>query len=223
MADSPTDQVTRLYEALVADDRSAAITAIEAARASGAGQAELFDTLFAPAVALLGGAWARGEIDEYAFARASAAADQVVSFVTAPPAAQDSGVTVVIGVVRGDGHTSAKNIVTSALKESGHRVVDLGDDVPVTDFAERAAESGALIIIACAEQVATARSVADVRELLRESGRDDVALLVCGGPFTADEGLARSVGANGVVPGAERGVALVERLSREFGGTRGAA
>ncbi|MBS3955980.1 MAG: cobalamin-dependent protein [Clostridiales bacterium] len=209
------DAVARLYQAFADHDPAAAISVIEEARFTGVGQASLFDTVFAPAMAMLGGAWASGAIDEYAFTQASVVAEQVASFVTPPAAARDTGVTVLIGTMHHDRHAMDKNIIAAALKEEGYRVVDLGVDVRPAEFLERAEETGARIIIVSAQMIATARSVSRIREMFEAGGRDGLVLLVSGGPFTADPHLARSVGANGVVKGAESALRLLGRVVRD--------
>jgi hypothetical protein len=42
------------------------------------------DSLFAPAIAILGGSWADGSINEYTFTQAAVVSDQLISFVTPP-------------------------------------------------------------------------------------------------------------------------------------------
>src|SRR5450759_4367941 len=85
------DAPLKLYHAFVDQDPAAAISVIEAARASGVTQAHLFDTLFVPSMGLLGGAWANGDIDEIAFTQAAVVAEQVTSFVT--PDARAASIT----------------------------------------------------------------------------------------------------------------------------------
>ena len=222
VAEGSSDTVTSLYRMLASGDSTSAIALVEDARGSIA-QSEIFDSVFAPAMAMLGAAWASGELDEYAFAQAAVAADQLIPFVTKPSVAQDSGVTILVGVMRGDGHSSAKNIVASALRMAGHRVVDLGDEVSGTEFAERAEDSGARIVIVCAEQLVSAITVEHVADALRAAGRDDVAVLACGGPFVADPGLARRVGARGVVHHAQEALEIVDRVAAWAGAPAGGA
>jgi len=210
------DAQARLYQAFVDQDPAAAIAVIEKVRSGGVPQTKLFDQLFAPAMSLLGGAWASGAIDEYTFTQAAVVAEQITSFVTPPAAAQDTGVTVLVGTMHRDRHSVDKDLIGAALKEAGHRVIDLGIDVRPAEFLERADETGSRIIIVCAERLETARSVARVREMFSAGGRDDVALLVAGGPFAADASLAREVGANGVVKGAESALKLVARLAKQM-------
>lgn len=207
------DAAARLYQALVSLDPAQAISVIEKVKASGVPQTQLFDQLFAPAMSLLGGAWATGAIDEYGFTQAAVVAEQITSFVTPPTTAQDTGVTVIVGVMHRDHHAIDKDITAAALKEAGHRVIDLGIDVRPADFLERSEETGARILIVFAATIGTAASVTRVREMFSSAGRDDLVLFVAGGPFVADTSLAKQVGANGVVRGAESALKLVAKVT----------
>jgi methanogenic corrinoid protein MtbC1 len=207
------DAAARLYQAFVSQDPAGAIGVIERTKRAGVAQAQLFDQLFAPAMSLLGGAWASGAIDEYTFTQAAVIAEQITSFVIPPTASGDTGVTVLLGTMHHDLHTIDKDITAAALKEAGHRVVDLGADVRPAEFLERAEETGARIVIVYAQLISAARSVTRVREMFAAGGRNDVAILVAGGPFAADVSLARAVGANGVVRGAESALKLVAKAA----------
>jgi len=214
----PDDSSTRLYQAFVSYDPAAAINVIEQAKKAGVAQDQLFDQIYAPALSLLGGAWASGVVDEYAFTQAAVVAERVASFVLPPLVAEDSGVTVIVGTMHHDLHSIDKTIAAAALKEAGHRVIDLGVDVRPTDFLSRAEETDADIVFVFASTVSTAVSVTRVREMFRAGNRDDVVIFVGGGPFVADEFLARSVGANGVSRGAQSALRLVERIAERAGG-----
>ncbi|MRS12061.1 MAG: hypothetical protein EG823_03200 [Actinobacteria bacterium] len=204
-----------LYQAFVDQDPAAAIQVVERVRTSGIAQDALFDALYAPAMGLLGGAWAAGGIDEITFTQAAVVAEQVASFVMPAVARRDTGVTVVVGTMHRDRHSIARTVIAATLKEAGYRVNDLGVDVRPADFLERVEETGARIVIVFAEIMQTARAAARVREMLATNGRDDVVMLVSGGPFAADPALAREVGANGVVPGAESALKLIARVARD--------
>jgi len=209
------DEATNLYQAFVDQDPASAIQVVERVRASGVAQDSLFDTVYAPAMGLLGGAWASGAIDEMTFTQAAVVAEQVGSFVMPSVAKRDTGVTVIVGTMHRDHHAIGRTIVAATLKEAGFRVNDLGGDVRPADFLERVEETGARILIVFAEMMRTARAVARVREMLVANGHDDVVVLASGGPFAADEGLAKEVGANGVVLGAESALKLVARVARD--------
>lgn len=207
------DAAARLYQAFVSQDPAAAISVVEKAKRSGTAQVQLFDQLFAPAMSLLGGAWASGAIDEYTFTQAAVVAEQITSFVTPPTTAQDTGITVLVGTMHRDTHTIDKDIVAAALKEAGHRVIDLGTDVRPSEFLERADETGARIAIVFAQMRSTAESVVRVREMFSANGREDLMLFVSGSPFAADIALAKKVGGNGVVRGAESALKLISKAA----------
>ncbi|MDO8950543.1 MAG: cobalamin-dependent protein [Actinomycetota bacterium] len=211
-----SEEAARLYSAFVGQDPASAIQVIERVRSSGVAQDQLFDTLYVPALSLLAGAWASGEIDEITFTQASVVAEQIGSFVMPPVARADTGVTLVLGTMHRDRHSVMKDIVASALKESGYRVNDLGVDVRPADFLERLEETGSRIVLVFAETMATARAVTRVREMFASAGRDDAVILVAGGPFTADTALARSVGANGVITGAESALRVLARIREDL-------
>lgn len=217
------DQAAALYQAFVDQDPASAIQVVERARASGIPQDQLFDALYAPAMGLLGGAWASSAIDEIAFTQASVVAEQVGSFVMPPAARHDTGVTVIIGTMHRDRHSIGRTIIGATLKEAGYRVNDLGVDVRPADFLERIEETGARIVIVFAEMMRTARSVGSLRALFEGSGLTDVVILVSGGPFAADAALAREVGANGVIPGAEAALKLLARVARDRAAAEGGA
>lgn len=207
--------VTRLFDSFMQQEPSSAIAVIEEAKRSGIPQDGLFDALFVPAVAMLGAAWASGEVDEIAFTQAAVVAEQLTSFVTPALTAPATGVTIVIGCAVHEHHDINKNIVASALKQAGHRVVDLGVSVRASGFLEKAEETGAPIVIICAEMMATAASVAGVRQALDAAGHRNTVLLVAGGPFAADRSLARGAGANGVIRGASSALRMVERVVKD--------
>ncbi|MDO8963674.1 MAG: cobalamin-dependent protein [Coriobacteriia bacterium] len=206
-----------LYRAFVAQDPATAIKVVERVRTGGVSQVELFDTVFAPALALLGASWATGDIDEIAFTQASVVADQISSFVTPSAAAPDTGVTVLVGCIQRDRHAVMKNIVGAALKEAGNRVIDLGVDVRPAEFLEKVEETGARIVVVFAEIMTTARAVGRVRDILTSAGHGDVVLLACGGPFEAEAEIAKQCGANGVVRGAESGIRIVAKVASDLG------
>jgi methanogenic corrinoid protein MtbC1 len=212
------DSYARLYQAFINSDPAAAIDVIETAKRNGIAQVQLFDSVFTPAMSRLGGAWASGDIDEYTFTQAAVVAEQITSFVTPPNAAQDTGITVLVGSMHHDLHGIDKDITAAALKEAGHRVVDLGVDVRPADFLERADETGARIVLVFAQMIGTARSVSRVREMFTAGGREDVIIFVSGGPFAADTSLAKAVGANGVARGAESALKLIAKVAKRMGG-----
>ena len=198
-----TDAADRLHRALVARDAPGAIAVVESARSSGVDQAHLFDEVYAPALALVARGWADGRLNEYEFAQAAIVADQVLSFVTPASPSADSGVTVVTGCAPGERHSVRNAIIAAALRDAGHRVIDLGADVDPGEFPGRVREAGARILVLTAEMVAPACGAVRVREALDAAGCSDVVLLVAGAAFEADDALVARIRAAGAVRGAE--------------------
>ena len=210
-----------LYRSFVEHDPGAAIAVIDREKDAGASRESLFEDVFVPAMAILGAAWASAEIDEVAFAQASVVAEQLASFVAPQKASVAAQDTVIIGAAPGETHSLARNIVGAALREAGYQVVDLGADVRPADYLERLEETSAPVVIVCAEMMSTARAVERVRDLCVSAGLTETVFFVCGGPFDADARLARDVGANGVVRGAESALRMVARAVAERAGERG--
>jgi len=115
-----------------------------------------------------------------------------------------------------DLHSIEKDMTAAALRQAGHRVVDLGTDVRPSDFLERAEETGARIVVVFAQTMSTARSAVRVREMFASAARDDVAIFVGGGPFVADVSLAKDVGANGVSRGSESALRLIAKVAERM-------
>ena len=63
--------------------------------------------------------------------------------------------TVVIGTIEGDIHSIGKDIVASMLNIAGFNVVDLGRDVPIKTFVEKAKELKPQIIASSALMTTT--------------------------------------------------------------------
>ena len=54
--------------------------------------------------------------------------------------------TIVLGTVQGDVHNIGKNIVGAILKANEFKVIDVGEDVPPDEFAEKAREAQAQVV-----------------------------------------------------------------------------
>ena len=94
---------------------------------------------------------------------------------------------VVIGTVKGDIHDIGKTLVGTMLSASGFEVYDLGVDVPVEMFAEKAREVGADIVGLSALITTTMGKQRDVIEALDDMGlRPKVKVMVGGAPVTRD-------------------------------------
>jgi len=92
---------------------------------------------------------------------------------------------VILGVVEGDIHDIGKNIVKAMLTAAGYEVIDLGVDVPASEFVEKALEEGATVIAMSTMMTPTLMSMKDVEEQLAKKGlKGKVKTLIGGGTVT---------------------------------------
>lgn len=103
--------------------------------------------------------------------------------------------TIVIGTIEGDIHSIGKDIVASMLNIAGFDVVDLGRDVPIKTFIEKAKELKPDFVASSALMTTTMVNQIQIEEQLKEAGiRDQVKTMVGGAPVTQD--WADKIGAN---------------------------
>lgn len=103
---------------------------------------------------------------------------------------------VVIGTVQGDIHEIGKRIVATMLEVYGFEVHDLGADVSIETFIEKAKELNADIVATSALMTTTMMSQKKLEVALKEAGlRDRVKTMVGGAAVTQD--WANSIGADG--------------------------
>ena len=122
--------------------------------------------------------------------------------------------TVVMGTVEGDLHDIGLNIVSMRLKTSGFEVHNVGKDVSVSRFVEKAQQVGADIIGASALLTVTRSKHKDLVDEVR--GRKlPFKVMVGGGPVTRE--YAQQIGADGYGEDAEEAVAEAKRIMKEKG------
>ena len=119
--------------------------------------------------------------------------------------------TVVMGTVEGDIHDIGKTLVATMLSATGFRVYDLGVDVPVSTFLEKAREANADVVGLSALLTTTMTKQKAVIEALEEAGlRPHVKVMVGGAPVT--QSWAQEIGADGFSEDAIGAVAVAKDL-----------
>lgn len=118
---------------------------------------------------------------------------------------------IVIGVVEGDTHDIGKNIVKIMLETASFEVIDLGRDVPVEKFIDKAVEVGANMIALSTLMTTTMDGMEKSIKLLNERGlRDKFKVLIGGGPVS--QSFADKIGADGYSVNAFGAVRMAESL-----------
>ncbi len=108
---------------------------------------------------------------------------------------EETGIRVVLGVVRGDIHDLGKDIVASVLSAYGFEVIDLGVDVPAERFVEAVETYRPHVLGLSAFLTTTAIEIKNVIDLLKSRGLRDKVKVIIGGAATS-ESLAREFGAD---------------------------
>jgi len=118
---------------------------------------------------------------------------------------------IVNGTVEGDVHDIGKSIVSTMLQSAGFEVYDIGRDVPVKNFIEKAKEVDANMIGISALMTTTLQGQRDVIELLKEEGmRERIKVMVGGAPAT--QAWADKIGADCYAENASEAVAKAKEL-----------
>ena len=208
MADAKT-----LYDAIVAGDTKAALTAARAALDAGVDPVELVSRQMIPAMDEVGRLFACEEYFVPELLLASRAMKGALELVR--PLLTASGVEpvgrVVIGTVEGDLHDIGKNLVASMLEGAGFEIIDLGADVPPARFIQAIQEKNADIACLSALLTVTMPAMRETIEAIRQAGiRNRVKVLVGGAPVTQQ--YADKIGADGYSDNASGAVSLARKL-----------
>lgn len=123
----------------------------------------------------------------------------------------EKGHKVIIGVVEGDTHDIGKNLVKIMLETAGFEVVDLGRDVPLDEFVDKAIEENASIICMSTLMTTTMGGMKTVIDKLTEKGvRDRFKVMIGGSPIS--QKYADEIGADGYTANAVEAVSLAKRF-----------
>lgn len=139
----------------------------------------VIDDLVLPAAAMLGEAWADGEIDVAAEHLASSAISRRLSALFDHGGLPGSGPQVLVGLPPDSRHELGALAFAVALRRLGVDVLYLGADVPVESWVDAATESAAKAAVV---GVVTSRDVSPATEVANalHAGRPDLVLAVGG-------------------------------------------
>ena len=142
---------------------------------------------FRKGISQIGDLFGRGEIfmpQLIAAAEAMRVANNILT-ESLPESAQEKKGKVVIGTVQGDIHDIGKFLVISLLQVNGFEVHDLGHDVEIQNFIDKALEVEADIIGTSALLTTTMIGQKKLEEKLRKEGlKDRFKTMVGGAPIT---------------------------------------
>jgi len=120
-------------------------------------------------------------------------------------------IKAVIGVVEGDTHDIGKNLVRIMMETAGFEMHDLGRDVPIETFVAKTREVRAKLLCMSTLMTTTMPNMERVIKRLKEEGlRDDVIVMVGGGPLSS--AYAAKIGADAYSPNAVEAVKAAKSL-----------
>ena len=200
-------------DSLVNHDKGAAEDVAKRAIAAGVSPQDIMQKGFVVGIRKVGDQFDEGEVylPELMLAAAAMEAAMVICNDALPAGESETRGVVVMGTVEGDIHDIGKAICCAYLRANGYEVHDLGRDVPVDAFVDKAVEVKADVIGASALLTATMRKQAEIIAELEDRGlRSSIKFVVGGAPCTQE--YADSIGADAYGADANDGTRKIEAL-----------
>lgn len=178
-------QVDRLFALLREGDELGARQLLDRLRDGQIEPLVLCAQLFTPALALVGAAWARGDINVAEEHRASEICERLLARLAVHPRGRPRGVCVVATPV-GEEHGLPAAMAALVLRADRWQVHHLGTQVPTADLLRLTAAVGADLVCL---SVVNPEAVAAAREVAERIRTETTAVVLVGAPGTSLEGL----------------------------------
>jgi corrinoid protein of di/trimethylamine methyltransferase len=210
---SKKDIFKALFEGVLEGDTGKAVDAAKQSLEEGITPLEAIEQGMSPGIKEVGERFGRNEMFLPEMV-ASADAMEAALGILEPYFEGDEGGKkgkVLIGTVQGDIHDIGKNIVIALLKVNGFEVIDIGRDIPSTDFVDKAVEMGVEIIGLSGLLTTSLPLMRDIIQMLVDDGvRDQYKVIIGGGPTSQE--YADEIGADGYGETAYAAVELCAKL-----------
>ncbi|NIQ39693.1 MAG: dimethylamine corrinoid protein 3 [Proteobacteria bacterium] len=195
---SKEELVKQAIQAVLDGDEDAAVDVANKVIAEGINPVEIINEGFTPGMSKVGDGFANEEIPLPGVLVAAEAMTKAIEIME-PHIPKESVAaklgTVVIGTIEGDIHDIGKRIVATMLRVYGFEVEDLGRDVPIDMFVEKAKELKADIVGSSSLMTTTMGGQRLLEEALRKAGIRDKLKTMVGGAATTQE-WANKIGAD---------------------------
>jgi corrinoid protein of di/trimethylamine methyltransferase len=212
---SKEDTFAQLKQAIVEGDPDAVVSGTNQALADGLGPLEIIESGLLPGLTEIGEQFECEEVFLPELMQAALSFQEAMKILS--PKIQELGIAqekkgiVVLGTVKGDLHSIGKNILALLFETSGFEVHDLGIDVDLFKFIQKADEVNADIIAMSALLTTTLVGQRDVIEALKQQGKRDQYKVLIGGGATTQK-WADTIGADGFSGSAYDAVGLAQKL-----------
>ena len=205
----------QLKQSIVDQDEDAVLEAVNKALADGVDPKTIIDKGLLPGLNVIGEQFENEDIFLPELMQAALAFQAAMAILE--PKIKEAGGDgqkkgqIVLGTVKGALHSIGKNLLKLLFETSGFEVWDLGIDVDLFKFVDKAKEVDADIIAMSALLTTTLVGQRDVIEALKDQGtRDKFKVIIGGGATTAE--WAETIGADGWAGSAYEAVNLANRL-----------
>ena len=205
----------QLKQSIVDQDEDAVLAAVNKALADGVDPKTIIDKGLLPGLNVIGEQFENEDIFLPELMQAALAFQAAMAILE--PKIKEAGGDgqkkgkIVLGTVKGDLHSIGKNILKLLFETSGFEVHDLGIDVDLFKFIDKAGEVNADIIAISALLTTTLIGQRDVIDALKDQGTRDKYKVIVGGGATTKE-WADTIGADGWAGTAYEAVNLANRL-----------
>lgn len=212
---SKEELLKRMEKAIVEGNKEEAAALAEEAIKENIDLNEVIEKGFVPGIQKVGDLWEKGEYflpELITGAECMAAAMTILQpELEKKQIMRKSSGKVVIGTVEGDIHDIGKSLVASMLTANGFEVIDLGADVKLEQFIEKATSENADFI--CLSALLTTTMVGQKRiiEILKEKNLSDRFIVLVGGA-PVNQKWADDIGANGYAENAMTAVKTAKKL-----------
>ena len=199
--------------AIIRGDKTKAAEVARRALTEGIDPIEILNSGFISGISIVGDLFGSGKLflpDLILAAEAMKTATEVCNEALPKERIEKRG-KVVIGTVEGDIHDIGKAIVVSLLQANGFEVYDLGRDVPIQKFIDKAQEVGADVIGSSCLLTTTMEGQKKLEQELKKQGlRDKFRTIIGGAPVT--QRWAGRIGADAYAEDAADGVKKIREL-----------
>lgn len=159
---------------------------------------EMINQGFTEGIRQMGDLFERGEVFLPGLIVASEAMTAAVAILEAALPAEKQAqkkAVIVLGTVEGDIHDIGKGIIATMLRVHGYEVHDIGRDVPIDTFVEKAKELNADVVGSSAMMTTTQIGQRKLEEALKSAGLRDKVITMVGGAVATDH-WARRIGSD---------------------------
>jgi trimethylamine corrinoid protein len=193
-----TEWFQKAVQAIMDTDEEAAKKIATESLEAGMAPLEMINQGFTEGIRQMGDLFERGEVFLPGLIVASEAMTAAVEILEAALPAEQQAVkkaVIVLGTVEGDIHDIGKGIIATMLRVHGFEVHDMGRDVPIDEFVQKAKELKADVVGTSAMMTTTQIGQRKLEEALKNAGIRDKVITMVGGAVATDH-WAQRIGAN---------------------------